>query len=54
MRVCIFGTEVKANTVGRVEGSGGLTPHGPSAVGGEAGRVMKPSVGKHAWKWFIV
>lgn len=42
--VCIFGTEVKANTAGRVEGSGGLTPHGPSAVSWEAGRVMTASV----------
>lgn len=31
--VCIFGIGVGANTVGRVDGSGGLTLHGPSAAG---------------------
>lgn len=31
--VCIFGISVGANTVGRVAGSGGLTPHSPSAAG---------------------
>lgn len=47
--VCIFGIGVEANTVGRVEGSGGLTPHSPSAAGWEAGRVMKATELQYGW-----
>lgn len=46
--LCVFDIRVGDSTVGRVQGSGGLTPHSPSAAGSEAGRGMRTTELQHS------